>query len=136
QVPRCAAHRSSLLRLFLLSMRLSPTRRCRPCLLLVRPPTPPPTLFPYTTLFRSAEYIGVKHAVGVNSGTDALVIGIRAAGVESGDRKSTRLNSSHVSISYAVFRLKKINGTVHPGAAGPHSGLSWSDSSLHIVPHS
>src|SRR3712207_8756620 len=88
-----------------------------------RPPRS--TLFPYTTLFRSiqshvlsavtdvlqsscfvggeplesfekefAAYCGARHALGVANGTDA-------------DRKSTRLNSSHANISYAVFCLKK-----------------------------
>src|SRR5437868_9566796 len=63
-----------------------------------RPPRS--TLFPYTTLFRSAldarrDLVGldVEHFVALRN---ALA-----------DRKSTRLNSSHVSISYAVFCLKK-----------------------------
>src|SRR5258705_7637116 len=68
-----------------------------------RPPRS--TLFPYTTLFRSltvpgldeaqrgfADLIGLHHQIGIR----------RAA-----DRKSTRLNSSHLGISYAVFCLKK-----------------------------
>src|SRR5438874_5111358 len=65
-----------------------------------RPPRS--TLFPYTTLFRSRErrietlqsstQPGYQHNLGGRAGTD---------------RKSTRLNSSHVEISYAVFCLKK-----------------------------
>src|SRR5438067_8901839 len=55
------------------------------------------TLFPYTTLFRSA--LGGHHF------GDHLAPGPSL--VEVLDRKSTRLNSSHVSISYAVFCLKK-----------------------------
>src|SRR3712207_8384708 len=93
---------------------------------MIRPP-PSATLFPYTTLFRSA----LADAVG-----DQLVRGRRAAdrerlpaalvpargrlrvrraalarhlasGGDRADRKSTRLNSSHANISYAVFCLKK-----------------------------
>src|SRR2546422_8607239 len=68
-----------------------------------RPPRS--TLFPYTTLFRSfeenfARYVGVKHTVAVSSGGAAIEVAMR-------DRKSTRLNSSHGYISYAVFCLKK-----------------------------
>src|SRR5690348_18342095 len=66
-----------------------------------RPPRS--TLFPYTTLFRSLA--GDGDGVG---GEDRLVGGVRD-GRRRGrqDRKSTRLNSSHPSISYAVFCLKK-----------------------------
>src|SRR5436189_1161522 len=70
------------------------------------PPTS--TLFPYTTLFRSHErVVGVgavrerDHAVG------AARRQIRRDGERFRDRKSTRLNSSHRCISYAVFCLKK-----------------------------
>src|SRR5215204_4486107 len=67
--------------------------------LMIRRP-PRSTLFPYTTLFRPA------------SGRDALAClpGVpqrRAAAAAGSDRKSTRLNSSHTVISYAVFCLKK-----------------------------
>src|SRR3989442_11151142 len=62
-----------------------------------RPPRS--TLFPYTTLFRSASGdIGEKLLLKCNIGTQPDA---------PGDRKSTRLNSSHVRISYAVFCLKK-----------------------------
>src|SRR5256885_8473005 len=64
-----------------------------------RPPRS--TLFPYTTLFRSAAAFG--H--GVHAG--AHRIGLAATCAATGDRKSTRLNSSHLVISYAVFCLKK-----------------------------
>src|SRR5436305_10024071 len=64
-----------------------------------RPPRS--TLFPYTTLFRS----------GAGTGAGVMRDGIGGCGcgcgVGTGDRKSTRLNSSHVRISYAVFCLKK-----------------------------
>src|SRR5258705_4566639 len=68
-----------------------------------RPPRS--TLFPYTTLFRS-------HAAGswntqTRAGTISRTRGIRLVRQRSRDRKSTRLNSSHLGISYAVFCLKK-----------------------------
>src|SRR5437868_11608676 len=66
---------------------------------MTRPP-PRSTLFPYTTLFRShRDRVGVVRVV-----EDPHPAG-RAP--HATDRKSTRLNSSHVSISYAVFCLKK-----------------------------
>src|SRR2546426_5289121 len=67
-----------------------------------RPPRS--TLFPYTTLFRS-------HNRGRTKGTGGLAVDAaqsHLAGVRT-DRKSTRLNSSHLVISYAVFCLKKKN---------------------------
>src|SRR5438552_12988348 len=73
-----------------------------------RPPRS--TLFPYTTLFRSTdnETIRMISASG-NVITLAGSTGLRgtADGFRSADRKSTRLNSSHQIISYAVFCLKK-----------------------------
>src|SRR2546429_2843870 len=65
-----------------------------------RPPRS--TLFPYTTLFRS---LGPDHSHAVAG--PALVPQIRKGAPEGPDRKSTRLNSSHGYISYAVFCLKK-----------------------------
>src|SRR5690606_39403357 len=86
--------------------------------LYVRRP-PRSTLFPYTTLFRSqarSEVRGVAHrAIRVAARADALGIGHEidmldlARHENLADRKSTRLNSSHVKISYAVFCLKKKN---------------------------
>src|SRR3712207_7160955 len=92
-----------------------------------RPPRS--TLFPYTTLFRSARVpdrarqhrgrpldlvVVDRPAVVVEHGEDALhrLVRERAGRVDaltetSEDRKSTRLNSSHANISYAVFCLKK-----------------------------
>src|SRR5256885_11020270 len=64
-----------------------------------RPPRS--TLFPYTTLFRS-----VHNGDGRITAQDAFVLGVPQF-VDAGDRKSTRLNSSHLVISYAVFCLKK-----------------------------
>src|SRR5690349_22569843 len=82
-------------------------------LLIQRPPTS--TLFPYTTLFRSLHvYIKyssstpcihqvlIKYSMYTSSTHQVLHVN-----KYSSDRKSTRLNSSHVEISYAVFCLKK-----------------------------
>src|SRR5256885_9443058 len=79
-----------------------------------RPPRS--TLFPYTTLFRSQRLGGQEAGLAVfvvDQGQPALVEGECSVGVavsvrfDDGDRKSTRLNSSHLVISYAVFCLKK-----------------------------
>src|SRR5438876_5011699 len=64
---------------------------------------PGSTLFPYTTLFRSG--VGNEPA-GEERLEDCVRRALRDA-ERPGDRKSTRLNSSHPSISYAVFCLKK-----------------------------
>src|SRR5690348_18062293 len=68
-----------------------------------RPPRS--TLFPYTTLFRSVDEAGAAERLGQRSRGlgHFLVLDM----TNDGDRKSTRLNSSHPSISYAVFCLKK-----------------------------
>src|SRR3712207_6899901 len=96
-----------------------------------RPPRS--TLFPYTTLFRSEtgratpagearDSVGLRTKVllavedAAEEGADcaSVLVGLQAAAMASGgrglrivDRKSTRLNSSHANISYAVFCLKK-----------------------------
>src|SRR2546422_6663936 len=88
-----------------------------------RPPRS--TLFPYTTLFRSAgdaphadaigaererlHHVGAPHERAVDDDERALPHGRHDLGknVGAADRKSTRLNSSHGYISYAVFCLKK-----------------------------
>src|SRR3712207_8557346 len=88
-----------------------------------RPPRS--TLFPYTTLFRSVaardaqrrhghDLRGALRAVRCDGGVLALarVAAIRR-GREGEDRKSTRLNSSHANISYAVFCLKKKKNQVN-----------------------
>src|SRR3712207_8686690 len=89
--------------------------------LMIRRP-PRSTLFPYTTLFRSRGVDvprgGVEHTAEAVFRTQRRVHGAgllldhadavgRRAVVEVADRKSTRLNSSHANISYAVFCLKK-----------------------------
>src|SRR3712207_8514199 len=97
-----------------------------------RPPRS--TLFPYTTLFRSVGMGEVHHGVGsgraervervvdVERGDELEVVGRldRPADLAADlapqaeqDRKSTRLNSSHANISYAVFCLKKKKNTTH-----------------------
>src|SRR2546427_4637660 len=74
-----------------------------------RPPRS--TLFPYTTLFRSEELIeGRELYVGLlgNATLEVLpIVEMMFGDSGNGDRKSTRLNSSHSQISYAVFCLKK-----------------------------
>src|SRR2546430_10899637 len=74
-----------------------------------RPPRS--TLFPYTTLFRSP-----RACAEITPPPSSVTVTVP---LSSGDRKSTRLNSSHSQISYAVFCLKKKNS--HPlGTAGNH----------------
>src|SRR5258707_4344383 len=83
-----------------------------------RPPRS--TLFPYTTLFRSNSDRSSDHSRGFRRADTSAVSwignhGVRTSAVRSigsrpaADRKSTRLNSSHANISYAVFCLKKKN---------------------------
>src|SRR3712207_8195887 len=85
-----------------------------------RPPRS--TLFPYTTLFRSnsvwdGDRIVLRRQINVGIAVDlekgALVVPVirDADGLNVVDRKSTRLNSSHANISYAVFCLKKKKNT-------------------------
>src|SRR5580698_11383935 len=75
--------------------------------LMIRRP-PRSTLFPYTTLFRSGRAGGGQGAAGgCVLAERAPAAGARSASTHPPDRKSTRLNSSHMSISYAVFCLKK-----------------------------
>src|SRR5437773_4055181 len=106
-----------------------------------RPSPPCPTLFPYTTLFRSHPPVAVRggaQRVPRCRGPEVAVqggAGLRSRNpdprarvhrhhqpvgelVQATDRKSTRLNSSHITISYAVFCLKKKNTPTkapHPG---------------------
>src|SRR3712207_7209321 len=92
--------------------------------LMIRRP-PRSTLFPYTTLFRSVggvgEFVGRAVVVAVDQlvavcvedaeervdEADLRRVDVDEEGAVVGDRKSTRLNSSHANISYAVFCLKK-----------------------------
>src|SRR5437588_1323734 len=74
-------------------------------------PPPSSTLFPYTTLFRSRADLHPRgHGGGARGGVALAALDLHQAepaGAERLDRKSTRLNSSHTVISYAVFCLKK-----------------------------
>src|SRR3712207_9047759 len=91
-------------------------RTCTVFFLMIRRP-PRSTLFPYTTLFRSpfvgAELVLKRLARSVADGGDLQALGVEhhftsaRLGNDVQDRKSTRLNSSHANISYAVFCLKK-----------------------------
>src|SRR5438876_6046943 len=85
-----------------------------------RPPRS--TLFPYTTLFRSVRR-GRPDPARPHS-TDPRRQGRRERAVRCADRKSTRLNSSHPSISYAVFCLKKNNQTNIHGFASYRNRLA------------
>src|SRR3712207_7228282 len=86
--------------------------------LMIRRP-PRSTLFPYTTLFRSEGHLpgrrparlDLDHPQARDRRRGALRGGQRGQERAAADRKSTRLNSSHANISYAVFCLKKKNTT-------------------------
>src|SRR2546429_4525541 len=93
-----------------------------------RPPRS--TLFPYTTLFRSCLVALTAAAVGCGEGRAIFDIDVFSflSGAKAEDRKSTRLNSSHGYISYAVFCLKKKNThstriPLHPMSVGVSSVL-------------
>src|SRR2546427_4560822 len=97
-----------------------------------RPPRS--TLFPYTTLFRSLlrGHPDDDQGEDVVQGVDGRVQGAAEDGERSGaetherDRKSTRLNSSHSQISYAVFCLKKKKTEHKPTCciSNPHAPIS------------
>src|SRR2546426_6037708 len=74
--------------------------------LMIRRP-PRSTLFPYTTLFRSQALDGLGNLATTFTGQVTVTLN------SPGDRKSTRLNSSHLVISYAVFCLKKKKSEIH-----------------------
>src|SRR5256885_11716103 len=92
-----------------------------------RPPRS--TLFPYTTLFRSSHLFVVN---SIDDCCDRDDVHARSAQVLHSsqlyiDRKSTRLNSSHLVISYAVFCLKKKNNTnflIHVASTTPHQSCA------------
>src|SRR2546429_5050365 len=121
-----------------------------------RPPRS--TLSPYTTLFRSARHGGAQLRGGLVVGHEGLAHGAhgrqhlaarlaqRLAAIGQGlallaqgvDRKSTRLNSSHGYISYAVFCLKKKNTTLGPAAftASPRLDRIFKTSHSRAMMHS
>src|SRR5439155_9818262 len=86
-------------------------------------PRPPrSTLFPYTTLFRSVAIRPQHHFGG-----PALPVHVH----QHRDRKSTRLNSSHVAISYAVFCLKKKKKMAFPSLTSLPRFFSDAQTRLH-----
>src|SRR5215813_14313935 len=91
--------------------------------LMIRRP-PRSTLFPYTTLFRSAGHPRQHDLAGRG----------RDPPDAHADRKSTRLNSSHVRISYAVFCLKKKKNTYSPSRAISHQTAPSRAISRHLAP--
>src|SRR5438876_5268567 len=101
--------------------------------LLLIPPPPRSTLFPYTTLFRSRE-----NGQLAGDGHGFLLYRIVQRAYQSlsrlgRDRKSTRLNSSHPSISYAVFCLKKkkIQSSRYVCTARSQAAATWSHPGQH-----
>src|SRR5258708_19817135 len=76
-----------------------------------RPPRS--TLFPYTTLFRSVLFRQTSDEWKSQLPLDDFAQGLAADRLDQIDRKSTRLNSSHQIISYAVFCLKKKKKTIY-----------------------
>src|SRR5699024_12135735 len=105
----------------------TPTQRTLSLASPMTPSTPSTTLFPYTTLFRSVsqhlDFLTAREFHRLSQGTQSLchimisrVSKKHLHNMKSKlpqDRKSTRLNSSHVSISYALFCLKKKSNTIH-----------------------
>src|SRR3712207_8403855 len=91
-----------------------------------RPPRS--TLFPYTTLFRSAVFNGQRvdtpggYRFPLSVALTAQGVEHTMVGVSTQDRKSTRLNSSHANISYAVFCLKKKANDTDAGGPGEREG--------------
>src|SRR5256885_6655848 len=89
-----------------------------------RPPRS--TLFPYTTLFRSQQFsrrVGSSLSQGNHRRLPEDLSASRQSNA-NGDRKSTRLNSSHLVISYAVFCLKKKKRAAPTNATGKSAQAS------------
>src|SRR5260221_7922132 len=115
-------------------MPILPPRWCFFFFLMIRRP-PRSTLFPYTTLFRSVHVAQGLGAPGIGLMRQRAVGVVEEGPVQPGgithfqfpsktgfclaDRKSTRLNSSHTVISYAVFCLKKNNYAHRPSYRPP-----------------
>src|SRR3712207_8961016 len=98
--------------------------------LMIRRP-PRSTLFPYTTLFRSGAQavlcfgtcIELQNGLRPRGQTSENTRSSRHFATRGKDRKSTRLNSSHANISYAVFCLKKKK--THLQSASPHQHFTF-----------
>src|SRR5689334_24108457 len=88
-----------------------------------RPPRS--TLFPYTTLFRSRPDHARRRKRTGSAGTEAIHASGSRTHPPRGDRKSTRLNSSHSSISYAVFCLKKKKKKKHDINKNTHKSRTY-----------
>src|SRR5690554_7512841 len=88
--------------------------------MLRRPPRS--TLFPYTTLFRSEEHLAPKPRAAPRPDPAEVEKAVELLWSARRDRKSTRLNSSHVRISYAVFCLKKKTNKLYTHVA---TDLVW-----------
>src|SRR3712207_7131825 len=93
-----------------------------------RPPRS--TLFPYTTLFRSEAYFAsvfgtaeLRAAFARSAAAQVRIVPVLVEPVTLPDRKSTRLNSSHANISYAVFCLKK-KKNIHHTCTTPDNTLT------------
>src|SRR3712207_7616445 len=96
-----------------------------------RPPRS--TLFPYTTLFRSKARTEAgrprivrqpAHVLGAAGDDDLRITRLDQPGGRIEDRKSTRLNSSHANISYAVFCLKKNKNSRQLNCLSPRAATS------------
>src|SRR5256885_2725175 len=102
--------------------------------LMIRRP-PRSTLFPYTTLFRSDRDRQPRPGARGRTGPARPhhPPGAGGAAREGGDRKSTRLNSSHLVISYAVFCLKKKKKTqaTHMRCTAKHANSYYHSVKLH-----
>src|SRR3712207_7523076 len=92
---------------------------------MIRQP-PRTTLFPFTTLFRSVEVVGLgaldrrrTHRASEFEARSHIARILHPGDDPRPDRKSTRLNSSHANISYAVFCLKKKKTAVSLGQVDP-----------------
>src|SRR3712207_7217241 len=108
-------------------------KTCRACFFLMIRRPPRSTLFPYTTLFRSSTSQEGTRDSGAGCTRHSVAgilrpdVGVDAQsrpprfGTRRRDRKSTRLNSSHANISYAVFCLKK---NVDPYLSRPDDHIS------------
>src|SRR5258708_12558503 len=103
--------------------------------LMIRRP-PRSTLFPYTTLFRSEQRTILNRSETEGSPGARALLAERYRSANR-DRKSTRLNSSHQIISYAVFCLKKKKTKRQkPPARQPHPPIPYMPNAAHRIRHS